>query len=201
MPHIATPMHLFVHIFPFFIYFMRLRWRLFCYDKRVRTGEDYRSVCNTSIFPYGQTIFRNECRDSLSIYSNASKQLELLIDSTSIQVRLDVWGAAASTSILLEQHLIDGLNFCRQEQSICFGCADNAHGDVSRFSIRFYKQRETMAFLDAISRSSREYRGLIEELNKLTGPASGAVVHRKNVRNYGDFLFQLGRLGFSSKLD
>ncbi|KAI4291832.1 hypothetical protein PAPHI01_1106 [Pancytospora philotis] len=182
---------------------MLLGWRLFYYRKRIRSQADYRSACNSSIFPYGQTIFKSAETDALTIYTNASKQLEMFLVEGAAEVRLSVWEVESTKTLLLERFALSDISAAGISElravKFTFRCITLKDGIGEReFTVCLYREADAAALLQNVSLDG-EAAAIVAQLNELTGGVDSSCVAECDVHSLEELTIKIRRLSSNEK--
>lgn len=120
---------------------MLIGWRVFRYSRRAFHRDDEQSHCGADIGRYSQSIFTNEPTGLLTIYTTASKTIEVFVSKDDVEARLLLWKECAITSMVLEKVGIDKGNFRSYGREV--EVVSSGHS----FVLSFYEVDEASQFI------------------------------------------------------
>lgn len=140
---------------------MSLGWKIFKYSRTIRDYKDLRSICNTDLSRYNQTLYIGETADKLRIYSNRNKQIEAYVLLERVEIRLAVWDEYTSQVAILESVRVDEVQL-KEETADQVLRAVKGEDD---FEVVFYKKEYKKDFIKEVEKR-RLYLSVINELNR-----------------------------------
>lgn len=117
---------------------MLIGWRVFRYSTEPHRNNG--RLCSACIAEYSQSVFTNE-PTGLSIYTTASKTIEVLVGDGTIEMRLLLWSECATRGMILERvnAAVSVLRTREREVEVA--------GPEGVFSLSFYKEDEASQFV------------------------------------------------------
>ncbi|KAI5150313.1 hypothetical protein ENBRE01_1423 [Enteropsectra breve] len=141
---------------------MLIGWRIFNYIKEIRTNKDFMSACNIDMRKHMQDLYRKNSNKELTIYSAASKQIELVLMDESLELRLRVWSVENTISLILEKRNVNDVHMALEDKNVSFFSEE-----TNVFSLEFYRSCDARSFMGYASRN-RQKRKFNEAMRKLT---------------------------------